>query len=89
MNQELRLARAAEDDFPDRAVPIYRKKAEREIEMRSRPNYRIAAGHLLRVKETLERHGRGQEWKDLITEIRATNKTLRALREELDALDLR
>lgn len=87
-DQELRLAQAAETDFPDWAVSVYRRKAEEQIGRRQRSSYQVAAGHLARVKETLERHGRADEWKGLITEVRTTHKTLRALREELDNLDL-
>ena len=58
------------------------------IANRQRSSYKVAAEHLARVKETLERHDRIDEWNALIAEVRTTNKTLRALREELDALDL-
>lgn len=88
-DRELRLANAAEQDFPDQAVSIYRQQAERRIELRQRSHYKIAAKHLARAKETLERHDREDEWKTLIDEVRTSNKTLRALREELDNLGLR
>lgn len=88
-DQELRLAGAAEADFPDQAVAIYRQQADDMIANRQRSSYKVAAEHLARVKETLERHDRIDEWNALIAEVRTTNKTLRALREELDTLDLR
>lgn len=88
VDQELRLAEAAEVDFPDQAVAIYRQKAEAMIANRQRSSYKVAAEHLARTKETLVRHGRTEEWETLIAEVRARHKTLRALREELDALDL-
>ncbi len=87
-DQDVRLAAACEAEFPDQAVAIYRLKADRMIANRQRTSYTVAAKHLSRVKATLERHGRADEWNALITEVRTTNKTLRALREELDALDL-
>ena len=78
----------AQAELPDRAIAICRQKAEVEIERRSRSNYQVAAKHLARVKETLERHGRRDDWKTIITELRERNMRLRALREELDNLDL-
>jgi hypothetical protein len=88
-DQPLRLAQAAERDFPDEAVSVYRQLADQMIAYRDRSQYRVAAGYLARAKEALERHGRADDWRALITEVRATHKTLRALRDELDALDLR
>ncbi len=87
-DQEMRLARAAEEGFPDRAVGIYRRQADRAIEQRQRTSYRIAAQHLDRARETLVRHGREGDWTALIADVREQYKTLRALREELDALGL-
>lgn len=59
------------------------------IAYRDRSQYRVAAGCLARAKEALERHGRTDDWHALITDLRTTHKTLPALRDELDALDLR
>ncbi len=87
-DQDLRLAAAAETDFPDEAITIYRLNADGMIANRQRSSYKIAAEHLARIKATLERHGRADEWNALIADVRTTNKTLRALREELDALGL-
>ncbi len=87
-DQELRLAAACEAEFPDQAIAIYRLKADNMIGNRQRASYTVAGQHLARIKATLERHGRAEEWAALIAEVRTTNKTLRALREELDALDL-
>lgn len=87
-DQILRLAQAAERDFPDAAVSIYQRLAEQKIEGRQRSSYKDAATCLARAKETLERHDRTEEWRTLITNVRTSHKTLRALREELDALDL-
>lgn len=88
-DQELRLAQAAEPNFPGQAVAIYRQQAEARIGLRQRSHYQVAAGYLARAKETLEQHSRADEWQALISELRTRHKTLRALREELDALGLR
>ena len=87
-SQELTFAKAAEADYPDDAVAIYRELAEQMIRNRQRASYKIAAKHLSRIRETLKRHDRLPEWQTIIEEIRTEYPTLRALREELDALKL-
>ena len=83
-----RVAAAAEADFPDEAVRIYQKLAEQQIAQRGRPAYQAAANHLVRVMCILEGNGRAAEWQSLIADLRQRNKSLRALREELDSLGL-
>ncbi len=86
---EARVAEAAESSDPDAAVRIYTRLAEREIEARQRDHYRQAAAHLARVKHVMTDAGRAEQWTADIGELRQRHKSLRALREELDALDLR
>ncbi len=83
-----RVAAAAETDFPDEAVRIYQKLAEDQIAQRGRPAYQTAANYLVRVMRVLEENGRASEWQSFIADLRQRNKSLRALREELDALGL-
>jgi uncharacterized Zn finger protein len=83
-----RVAAAAEAEFPDEAVRIYQTLAEEQIAARGRPAYQTAAGYLIRVMRVLEGAGRAAEWQAFIADLRARNKSLRALREELDALGL-
>jgi uncharacterized Zn finger protein len=83
-----RVAKAAEKEFPDEAVRIYQKLAEQKIALRGRPAYQEAASYLVLVMRLLEGNGRDEEWKGFITDLRAQNKSLRALREELDSLGL-
>lgn len=85
---DARIAAAAERSFPDEAIAIYENLAARNIQMRGRPAYQDAASFLARVKALRESQGRTEEWRTYITDLRQTNKTLRALREELDALGL-
>lgn len=60
-------------------MAIYRQLAEQMIARRERSHYRIAAGYLDRARQTLEHHGRAGEWRTLITDVRATHTSLRAL----------
>src|SRR5215213_4996702 len=83
-----RVAAAAETDFPDEAVRIYQKLAEEQIAQRGRSAYQVAANYLVRVMRILEGNGRAAEWQSFIADLRQRNKSLRALREELDSLGL-
>ena len=85
---EARLAAAAETSQPKAAAAIYRTLAERQIAGRQRSAYREAAAFLARVKAILEATDRSAAWQIEISELRARHKTLRALREELDAVGL-
>jgi uncharacterized Zn finger protein len=61
---------------------------ERLIAARSRESYQQAAGYLKRVKLLYEKQGRAAEWHTYITNLRNSNKSLRALKEELEKHDL-
>lgn len=84
----LDLAAAAETDYPDDAIRIYRELAEGRIGYRTRDNYRVAAEYLARMKGTLEHHGRAEEWREFIADLRVRYKTLRALQDELNQAGL-
>jgi hypothetical protein len=85
---ELPVARAAEKEYPEEAQGIYQRMAERHIEARDRGNYSRAAEYLERVKALYARQGRQDEWPVYIGNLRDRNKTLRALKAELDARGL-
>jgi hypothetical protein len=85
---ETRVAEAVEQEFPDEAIRIYQRLAEQRITARGRPSYQVAAGYLARVSKLMEGCNRADAWPPLISDIRQRYKTLRALREELDALGL-
>lgn len=84
----IRVARAAERDYPDRARDIYRQAAQRLIDQRGRENYRTAAGYLARVRDLYARQGRDEEWRTEFGALRERHKSLRALKEELAAAGL-
>jgi hypothetical protein len=85
---EVLVADAASTDFPDEAVRLYKHLADHLIASRGRTNYQSAAEYLRRAKGALEKHDRAEEWSTLITGVREQNKSLRALKEELDILGL-
>lgn len=84
----LDLAAAAETGYPDDAIRVYQELAEGRIGYRTRDSYRVAAEYLVRVKTTLERHKREDEWRAFITDLRERYKTLRALQDELNQAGL-
>jgi len=87
-NLSIRVAEAAEKDYPDEAIALYRRAAENLIAQRGRESYRQAAQYLSRVRKLYEQQQRGEEWQKVIANLRAENKSLPALKQELDALKL-
>jgi uncharacterized Zn finger protein len=85
---KLRVAEAAEKDYPDRSRAVYKRRAEEAIRFRGRDNYQQAAAFLAKVKKLYEQEGKQGEWQSYIDDLRAQNKSLRALKEELDKLGL-
>jgi hypothetical protein len=85
---ETRVAAAAEQEFPDEAIRIYQRLAEQKIAARQRSSYQVAASYLARVSRLMAGSDRADAWPPLISDVRQRYKTLRALREELDALGL-
>ena len=84
----LRVAQAAEQDYPDRAITIYQQIAQHHIDQRNRNHYQQAAEYLAHARTLYERQGRHEAWRDYIHDLRDRHRTLRALREELNAREL-
>jgi uncharacterized Zn finger protein len=82
---EKRVAQAAEAAYPEQARDIYQRMAERYIEARGRGNYIAAAELLVRVRQLYLRLGQEAAWREYIANLRMQHKSLRALKEELDA----
>ena len=81
---QIQVAKAAEEPYPDEAIQLYERMVERLINARGRENYQQAAGYLTQVKHLYEKQGREAEWNAYITTLRNKNKSLRALKEELE-----
>jgi hypothetical protein len=82
------VAKAAEQEFPDEAYALYMRLAEAQIGYRNRDAYKVAASYLVRAGEVRKQQGRGIEWREAVSSIREKYKTLRALREEMNAVGL-
>jgi len=81
---QAQVAGAAEESYPDEAIRLYKSVVQRLIDGRGRGNYQQATGYLTRVKRLYQKQGREAEWQTYITNLRNSNKSLRALKEELD-----
>ena len=81
---QIQVANAAEEHYPDEALRLYKSNVERLIDAYKHENYQPALEYLLRVKLLYQKQGREPEWNAYITDLRNKNKSLRALKEELD-----
>ena len=85
---QAQVAEAAEESYPDEAIRLYKSVVQRLIDGRGRENYQQATGYLARVRRLYQKQGREPEWQAYMTNLRNSNKSLRALKEELDKREL-
>jgi hypothetical protein len=81
---QVQVAEAAEEAYPDEAIRLYKPVVQRLIDGRGRENYQQATDYLTRIRWLYQKQGREAEWDAYIANLRNSNKSLRALREELD-----
>ncbi len=81
---QAQVAEAAEESYPDEAIRLYKSVVQRLIDGRGRESYQQATGYLVRVRRLYQKQGREAEWQAYMTNLRNSNKSLRALKEELD-----
>jgi uncharacterized Zn finger protein len=79
----MRVAAAAEQEFPQDAIRLYYDGARRMIAARNRAGYAQAAAYLVRVRDLHTRLGAQEGWTHIIEAVRNEHKALRALQEEL------
>jgi uncharacterized Zn finger protein len=82
--QQAQVAQAAEECYPNDAIRLYKRVVQTLIDGRGRENYRQAASYLTRIKMLYQKQGLESEWLSYVTNLRTSNKSLRALRQELD-----
>jgi uncharacterized Zn finger protein len=87
-DHELRVARAAEADYPQAALDIYRRRVERLINARGRGNYQSAAGLLVRIRDLYRRQDDHETWLKYITHLRQEYRRLPALQDEMNKAGL-
>jgi uncharacterized Zn finger protein len=80
----IQVAKAAEEDYPGEAIRLYKSVTQQLIDGRGRENYQQAIGYMMRIRMLYQKQGQEPEWHAFITNLRNSNKSLRALKEELD-----
>jgi hypothetical protein len=79
----LEVAKAAEENYPQRAIEIYQRYVDMRIEWRGRDNYRIASQYLLSIRRLNQQMGKSNEWAVYIADLRQRNANLPALKDEM------
>lgn len=85
---QAQVAKAAEESYPEEAIRLYKRVVQTLIDGRGRENYQQAVGYLTRVRRLYEKQGQEPEWHAYISTLRNSNKSLRALKEELDKREM-
>ncbi len=85
---QIQVAKAAEERYPGEAIRLYKSVVQKLISGRGRENYQQASDYLTRIKLLYEKQGQEPQWHAYITNLRNSNKSLRALKEELDKRDI-
>ena len=80
----IQVAKAAEEDYPREAIRLYKSVIQKLIDGRGRENYQQAIGYMMRIRMLYQKQGQEPEWHVYIANLRNSNKSLRALKEELD-----
>lgn len=82
------VARAVEQERPEAAIALYQQHAEELIAMRGRGNYAAACESLTRMRDLYIHLDQPEDWEMYIAHLREENRSLRALKEELNNADL-
>jgi tetratricopeptide (TPR) repeat protein len=80
----IQVAQAAEEEYPEEAIRLYKSVIQKLIDGRGRENYQQAIGYMMRIRMLYQKQEREPEWQAYTTNLRNSNKSLRALKEELD-----
>lgn len=88
--QQLRLqvAQAAKKQYPREALRIFWEEAQRLIDGRNRDSYSQAALCLREIRDIYWQLNEKHAWQELIADVRAKYKILRALQDELNKCQL-
>ncbi len=81
------IATAVADQFPDRAVDIWKKFAENEISLTKPKAYEAAAVYLRKAKKLMGKMEKKEEWQKYIADLRRANERKRRLVEIIDRLE--
>jgi uncharacterized Zn finger protein len=80
------IANAVKEKYPEIAIEIWKKLAERLISETKVSSYEAASMYLRKIKDILESIGKKKEWEDYLSNVRESNRKKRKLLEILDRL---
>jgi uncharacterized Zn finger protein len=83
---ENEIANAVKEKYPEIALEIWKKLAERLVSETKVSSYEEASAYIRKIKETLETSGKKEEWEAYLSEIKEVNRRKRRLLEILDGL---
>jgi uncharacterized Zn finger protein len=87
-NYYVQVAKATEESYPNEAIRLYKNVIQKLIDGRGRNNYQQAVGFLTIIRQLYQKQGLEAEWHGYITNLRNSNKILRALKEEMNRSSL-
>jgi len=80
------IAVAVADSYPDRAIAIWKKIAEKQISLTQPKYYEVAARYLRKVNRLLTKIGMEKDWQSYVSELRIVNAKKKRFVEVLDKL---
>ena len=83
---EMKVARAVFRDFPDRAIPIWKRIVEEEIARTNARAYEEAVSHISEFGKLMSEVGRMPEWVSYVSQLREDNKRKPRFLSTLDSL---
>ncbi len=86
-SQEVQVAKAVVDEYPDRAVAIWKKLAENLIAQTKPKAYEQAATFLRKVSQTLKKLNKEKEWQSYLNGLKQKNIRKIRLIETLNSMD--
>jgi uncharacterized Zn finger protein len=81
------IAAAVADQYPDRAVNIWKKLAENEMSLTKPKAYEAAAVYLRKAQKLMGKMEKKEEWQKYIADLRRANERKRRFVEILDRLE--
>jgi len=87
--QEVSIAEAVAEHYPDRALAVWKNLAEKEIALTKPRAYETAAGYLRKVRDLLKKLKRENEWQAYLLQLRHANIKKRSFIEILERLESR
>jgi uncharacterized Zn finger protein len=81
------IAAAVADQYPDRAVDIWKSLAENEISLTKPKAYEAAAVYLRKARKLMGKMEKKEDWQKYIADLRRANERKRRLVEIIDRLE--